>query len=386
MAGCGQCVSELHQGIFHCVNLLDTVYQEEKLTFFSSLKKVRAINEKLEKEISSHQKAAEMMLNNEAEIITMEFEEIFKNLEMKKKQLLEDLENQRSKKEKELQIWKKMKGIHKITIENFLKDCEKLVDECDPQCFLEVACGLNKRMKTQLDLMHIASSYEKEPEYTRKQMDIKSVVKEILALQLTPVEHCIVKADLPSGGNESLPGNFVFKNSVKHWKDQKTIHKTFYPVAGQEETFTDGGGICTRLMSISGMLAFQNMSPEELRYKYYMGHRKTSDQNKDESEKIKLGSDKTCPDEEAPMPPVCKLAVSELSPKDLSVKGGKTCSIPGAAATQSQMELKVADDSSVVVANKLEKGESQACATENKVQETFLQGENVMAKAVYSET
>ncbi|XP_059577879.1 uncharacterized protein LOC102567121 isoform X2 [Alligator mississippiensis] len=245
-AGCGQCVSELHQGIFHCVNLLDTVYQEEKLTFFSSLKKVRAINEKLEKEISSHQKAAEMMLNNEAEIITMEFEEIFKNLEMKKKQLLEDLENQRSKKEKELQIWKKMKGIHKITIENFLKDCEKLVDECDPQCFLEVACGLNKRMKTQLDLMHIASSYEKEPEYTRKQMDIKSVVKEILALQLTPVEHCIVKADLPSGGNESLPGNFVFKNSVKHWKDQKTIHKTFY----------------------------------ELRYKYYMGHRKTSDQVK----------------------------------------------------------------------------------------------------------
>lgn len=51
-------------------------------------------------------------------------------------------------------------------------------------------------MKTQLDLMHIASSYEKEPEYTRKQMDIKSVVKEILALQLTPVEHCIVKGIL----------------------------------------------------------------------------------------------------------------------------------------------------------------------------------------------
>lgn len=108
----------------------------------------------------------------------------------------------------------------------------------------------------------------------------------------------LLLADLPSGGNESLPGNFVFKNSVKHWKDQKTIHKTFYvsscvqdlqhtlilkvllcfgldvkmccvcgktflqPVAGQEETFTDGGGICTRLMSISGMLAFQNMSPE----------------------------------------------------------------------------------------------------------------------------
>lgn len=31
-AGCGQCVSEGHQGIFHAVNLLDTVYQEEKVS------------------------------------------------------------------------------------------------------------------------------------------------------------------------------------------------------------------------------------------------------------------------------------------------------------------------------------------------------------------
>lgn len=31
-AGCGQCVSEEHQGIFHSVNLLDTVFQEEKVS------------------------------------------------------------------------------------------------------------------------------------------------------------------------------------------------------------------------------------------------------------------------------------------------------------------------------------------------------------------
>ncbi|KGL78892.1 hypothetical protein N309_12886, partial [Tinamus guttatus] len=186
-AGCGQCVSEEHQGIFHSVNLIDTVYQEEKLTFFSSLKKLRIINEKLTNEISSHPNDTDVMLNNEAEVIALEFGEIFKTLETKKKQLLEDVESQRSKKEKEFQIWKKMKETHKKTIENFLKDCEKLVHECDPQCFLEVACGLNTRMKTQLDLMNISSSYEKPPQYVQKKMDIQPVVNEILALKLIPV-------------------------------------------------------------------------------------------------------------------------------------------------------------------------------------------------------
>lgn len=48
-------------------------------------------------------------------------------------------------------------------------------------------------MKTQLDLMNIASSYEKPPEYTQKKMDIKPVVNEILALKLMPVSVGIVK-------------------------------------------------------------------------------------------------------------------------------------------------------------------------------------------------
>ncbi|XP_067407879.1 serine-rich adhesin for platelets-like [Emydura macquarii macquarii] len=277
-AGCGQCVTEEHQGIFHAVNLLDSVYQEEKLTFFSSLKKMRAVNENLVKELSSHPKDIKI-LNKEAEIIKLEFEAIFKTLEMRKKELLEDIESQRSKKEKEYQIWKKMKETHKKTIESFLKDCEKLVDECDPEHFLEVACGLNKRMKTQLDLMHIASSYEKASESTQKQMNIKAVVKEILALQLTSVDSCIVK-ELSSGGNEGLTGKFVYKNSAKQWKDQKNIPNTFSPVVRHEETLADGNKICTRLMSISEMSPFQNMSHEELRYNYYMAHRKLSDQLK----------------------------------------------------------------------------------------------------------
>ncbi|XP_061848404.1 uncharacterized protein LOC104554529 [Colius striatus] len=278
-AGCGQCVSEEHQGIFHSVNLIDTVYQEEKLTFFSSLKKMRIINEKLTNEISSQPNDTDMMLNNEAEIIALEFGEIFKTLEMKKRQLLEDVENQRSKKEKEYQIWKKMKETHKKTTENFLKDCEKLVHECDPQRFLEVACGLNTRMKTQLDLMNIASSYEKAPEYAQKKMDIKPVIDEILALKLTPVNVDIVK-DLPSGEKENSTKNTLFKNDIKQCQDQKNTPSTFLPVEGQEEALADGSRICTRLMSISEMSAFQNMSHEELRYKYYMECQKLTDEFK----------------------------------------------------------------------------------------------------------
>ncbi|PKK19733.1 putative LOC102090490, partial [Columba livia] len=278
-AGCGQCISEEHQGIFHSVNLIDTVYQEEKLTFFGSLKKMRKLNEKLMNEISSQPNDMDMVLNNDAEIIALEFGEIFKTLEMKKRQLLEDVENQRSKKEKEFQIWKKMKEAHKKTIENFLKDCEKLVHECDPQRFLEVACGLNTRMKTQLDLMNIASSYEKPSEYTQKKMDIKPVVNEILALKLMPVNVGIAK-DLPSGGIENSTKNPLFKNNIKQWQDQKSTPNTFLPVLRQEEAQADGSRICTRLMSISEMAAFQNMSHEEIRYKYYMEHQKLTDEFK----------------------------------------------------------------------------------------------------------
>uniref|UniRef100_A0A8C6JZ62 Uncharacterized protein n=2 Tax=Melopsittacus undulatus TaxID=13146 RepID=A0A8C6JZ62_MELUD len=258
-AGCGLCVSKEHQGIFHSVNLIDAVYQEEKLTFFSSLKKMRTINEKLTNEISNQLNDMDMTLNKDADMIALEFGEIFKTLEMKKQQLLEDVENQRSKKEKEFAIWKKMKEAHKKTIENFLKDCEELVHECDPQRFLEVACGLNARMKTQLDLMNIASSYEKTPECTQKKMDITPVVNKILALKLMPVNEGTDK-DLPSGGNEDSTKKSLFKNNIKQWPDQKNTPNMFL----------------------------------ELRYKFYMEHQKLTSEVKKQTlsgnKKYKFGS------------------------------------------------------------------------------------------------
>ncbi|XP_053921089.1 uncharacterized protein LOC104063024 isoform X2 [Cuculus canorus] len=252
-AGCGQCVSEQHQGIFHSVNLIYTVYQEEKLTFFSSLKKMRLINEKLMNEIASQPNDTDMVLNNDAEIIAQEFGEIFKTLGMKKQQLLESVENQRSRKEKEFQIWRKVKETHKKTVENFLKDCDKLVYEYDPQRFLEVACGLNARMKTQLDLMSIASSYEKPPEYTQKKIDIKPVINEILALKLTAIN--VGVEDLPSGGNESSTKSTLFKNNIQQCQDQKNIPSTL-----------------------------------ELRYKYYTEHQMLTEESKMQT----LSANKKC--------------------------------------------------------------------------------------------
>ncbi|KAM6269882.1 uncharacterized protein LJ264_004295 [Porphyrio hochstetteri] len=317
-AGCGLCVSEEHQGIFHSVNLIDTVYQEEKLNFFSSLKKMRLINEKLVNEIASQPKDVDMLLGNNAATIELEFGEIFKTLEMKKHQLLEEVENQRSKKEKEFQIWKKMKETHKKTIESFLKDCEKLVHECDPQRFLEVACGLNTRMKTQLDLMNIASNYEKAPDCTQKKMDIKPVVNEILALKLVPVNVGSVKgmgnrgilvSFLPPAGKEDSAKDPLFNSTTDQGQEQKNIPSTFLPVAGQEEMLADGSRICTRLMSVSGMAAFQNMSHEELRYKHYMGRQKPPDESKTQTsranKKYKFVAAEALNDRSSEKPLVC---------------------------------------------------------------------------------
>lgn len=77
-------------------------------------------------------------MRNEEEVIKTEFEKICNALETRKQQLLEDLKSQKERKEKECQVWKRMKEVHRRTIENVLNDCETLVDECDPQRFLEV--------------------------------------------------------------------------------------------------------------------------------------------------------------------------------------------------------------------------------------------------------
>uniref|UniRef100_A0A8C5WUD6 Uncharacterized protein n=1 Tax=Laticauda laticaudata TaxID=8630 RepID=A0A8C5WUD6_LATLA len=191
--GCGQCVSEDHRGVFHSVNLIDTVYQEEKLAFFSNLKKIRELQLKMMNEVSVSPKDEKALMQNEEELIKTEFEKLCNALEARKKELLKNLESQKKRKEKEHFIWKNMKEAHRKTIENILIDCENLLDECDPQHFLEVACNLNQRMKTQLELMQMASGHEDKPECKQIQLDVKSIIKDISALTLTEVSLDMLK-------------------------------------------------------------------------------------------------------------------------------------------------------------------------------------------------
>ncbi|KAF7244165.1 Tripartite motif-containing protein 3 [Varanus komodoensis] len=222
--GCGQCVSEEHRGVFHSVNLIDTVYQEEKLAFFSNLKKIRELHLTLKKEITVPQIDAE---KHEKELIETEFEKVHNALEMRKKQLLEDLEIQKTRKEKENLVWKKTKEAHRKTIENVLTDCEKLLDECDPQRFLEVACSLNQRMITQLDLIQLSSDQdESQPECRQMQIDTTSLVKDILALNLTSVNSDAAKGCIKNScgtfASSIIPCN---KTECAHEKTVKATEK-----------------------------------------------------------------------------------------------------------------------------------------------------------------
>uniref|UniRef100_A0ABM5GIU3 Uncharacterized protein isoform X3 n=1 Tax=Pogona vitticeps TaxID=103695 RepID=A0ABM5GIU3_9SAUR len=225
---CGQCVSEEHHGIFHSVNLFDTVYQEEKLAFFSNLKKIRDIYENMIKEIPVSPNSAGVVMLNEEEIIKIEFDKVYNALEVRKKQLLEDVEVQKKRKLKESLIWNRMKDVHKKTIENVLNDCEKLLNEYNPQRFLEVACSLNQRMKTQLDLMQIACSHGNQSECKQVQMDTTDIVNDILALNLTAVDLDVVKADIPSRDVEhSISASPGSKLEVKE-NVQKTTYEMRY--------------------------------------------------------------------------------------------------------------------------------------------------------------
>ncbi|XP_003223761.2 tripartite motif-containing protein 75 isoform X2 [Anolis carolinensis] len=264
-AGCGQCVSEEHRGLFHAVNLIDVVYQEEKLAFFSNLKKIRELQANLLKETTSS-KNAEVVMQNEEEIIKTEFEKVHNALETRMKQLLEDLESQKKWKEKEYQIWKRMKDVHRKTIENVLNDCEKILDECNPQHFLEVACSLNQRMETQLDLMQLASKHENQPEDRQRQMDTTSVINDILALNLTAV-NLDADTDIPPSGSV-CPTSANYGNK---WEDKKNKKDAFCPMAG-EDTDLFGISIPTRYMSVSAGAEFGDMSHEEMRYNYYREH------------------------------------------------------------------------------------------------------------------
>ncbi|XP_064418113.1 serine-rich adhesin for platelets isoform X2 [Latimeria chalumnae] len=272
---CGQCVSEQHTGIFHSVNLMDIVYQEEKLNFFSSIKELRKLDEELSKELSSQLSGPEVSLNDEVETVGSEFDTILKALELKKKQLLEEIEKQRNQKMKENRVLREMKESQKKILVGLLKDCEDLINECDPLNFLKVACDLNKRVLSHLELMRIAAGQEKATQSNPRQMVIKPVVDGIAALQLSKVD--------PSGNSgssntaEGPNGNFKFKVIPKSWKNQKVFQfRVFVPPRGEDEILKNGLRISTHMLVLSAMEKFKTLSLEELRYKYYDNYRDNS--------------------------------------------------------------------------------------------------------------
>ncbi|XP_069487488.1 uncharacterized protein [Ambystoma mexicanum] len=211
---CGQCVSEEHQGPFHSINLMDITYQEEKLTFFSVLKKLRHVGEKLTKEISEDPNDIERVLQAQTEMITLKCDELTKALDLKRKQMMEYIENQRTKKVKEHQLWKQMKDVDKRTVGNLLEECEKIINECDPPSFLKVACGLNRRMNTKLELLHLSSG--SAPRVTPNEINIQPVLDAISALQISTDDHF----KDPFSEKTDSSGKFVFKRSTKRWKEE----------------------------------------------------------------------------------------------------------------------------------------------------------------------
>nr|XP_033797850.1 flocculation protein FLO11-like isoform X2 [Geotrypetes seraphini] len=219
------------------------------LMFFSNLKKLREVDDRVKKEISVHSNDVEGISKDVNDMVTTQFDEIYRLLDLKKKQVLKDLENWNSKKIKEHQVWKQMKDSHKKTIENFLKDCEEIVDECDPECFLKVACDLNTRVKTYLDLITIASLYKETPNIKPTEIDIKPTLDAISALHITGDLN--VFTDPFTEKNKDANERFTFKDSVKQWKEPKNADSEKYCELHQKyETYHQMSSDCkTEILS-----------------------------------------------------------------------------------------------------------------------------------------
>lgn len=83
-------------------------------------------------------------------------------------------------------------------------------------------------MKTQLDVMNIASNLEKPPVYMPKKIDIKSVVNEILALELIPVDAGIIQ-----GGEEGLETRFGQSRNLEFVEAIANKQYSWQPHAGK---------------------------------------------------------------------------------------------------------------------------------------------------------
>ncbi|XP_018429104.1 PREDICTED: uncharacterized protein LOC108801698 [Nanorana parkeri] len=260
---CGKCVSCNHQGIFHNVNLLDMVYQEEKLIFFNSLKKLREMHGKFTKNTSDEAKDVKDTLRKNLDMVNVAFEEAYKTLDLKKKQCLELLKQQQNTAIKRHEVRKKAMAHHKVTVESLLKDCESLVDEFEPKCFLQMACSLNKKMTSNLDLMELTASHDQDVVNAELiHVDVKPVLDAISAVTITT-----------SASNVFQPkfNGISVKTITKIWKHDQTPTKKYSPVQSQEFCYLQGQiqKMAIRLLSITEMPEYKHMSFEELRMKYY---------------------------------------------------------------------------------------------------------------------
>ncbi|CAI9571004.1 unnamed protein product [Staurois parvus] len=261
---CGKCVSCHHQGIFHNVNLLDMVYQEEKLIFFNSLKKLREMHERFTKNTSDDEKDVKDTLRKNIDMVNLAFDdETYKALDLKKKQCLEFIKQQQTTAIKRHEVRKTAMAHQKITVESLLKDCESLVDEFEPKSFLQMACSLNKRMTSNLDLMELTASHDQDvvnPELIH--MDLKTVLDAIAAVNITA---CTSNVSQPKFNGIS------FKTLPKIWKHEQTPAEKYSPVQSQELCYLQGQiqKLAIRLLSITEMPEYKHLSFEELRNKYY---------------------------------------------------------------------------------------------------------------------
>ncbi|XP_072262124.1 uncharacterized protein [Pyxicephalus adspersus] len=263
VACCGKCVSCNHQGIFHNVNLLDMVYQEEKLRFFNRLKKLREMHEKFTSSTSDDAKDIKDQIRKNAETAILAFNQVFKTLELKKLQCLELIKQQQNTTMKRYEVRKKATAHHRITVESLLKDCENLVDEYDPKCFLQVACSLNKRMTSTLDLMELTASHDQDVvSVDPVHVDLKAVLDAISAVKFTACT---------SNVSQTKFKGISFQTVAKICKQEQTPTKKYSPVQSQELCYLHGQiqKMATRLLSITEMPEYKHLSFEELRMKDY---------------------------------------------------------------------------------------------------------------------
>ncbi|XP_040274576.1 putative tripartite motif-containing protein 61 isoform X1 [Bufo bufo] len=262
LACCGKCVSLRHQGIFHSVNLLDMVFQEEKLMFFNNLKTLRELHGKLTKEISEAENSAESILKANEDAVMSAFDEVQKALDLKKQQLLDLVKQQQSTSIKRFEVQKVTKTHNKTTVESLLSACETVVDDYEPRSFLQVACGLNKRMKSNLELMQFCGDHGEEVlRFEPQCVDVQAVLDAVSALKITS----------PSNDVHKQNGSFSFRSVSRSWNNAVITNKKYSPFQDQELTYLQGQmqKMSIRFVCITKMPEYQHLSYEELRLKYY---------------------------------------------------------------------------------------------------------------------